>query len=75
MNKNFRVLPLLLTTAFISTPAFSIERYSYDFDTYTPTLDRRYSAEQATINSGYSVSFDATASQDDNDFVYYKIND
>ena len=73
-TKNYAKL-LALSPFLYSSAAISGETVLYDFNKYVPSLDKAYEKNQSSINSGYSITFDAPASVNDNDFVFYKIND
>ena len=74
ITKNYAKL-LALSTILYSGTAISGETLLYDFNNYIPSLDKAYEKNESSINSGYSIAFDSSASASDNDFVFYKIND
>lgn len=74
ITKNYAKL-LALSTILYSGTAISGETLLYDFNNYIPSLDKAYEKNESSINSGYSITFDSSASESDNDFVSYKIND
>ena len=74
ITKNYTKL-LDLITILYSVTAISGETLLYDFNNYIPSLDKAYEKNESSINSGYSITFNSSASASDNDFVFYKIND
>ena len=56
----------------LSAVCSGLNSYAYDFAAYTPTLDNLFSHNQINIDSGYTLSFQPSDSQN-YDFISYNI--
>ncbi|MBQ8784855.1 MAG: autotransporter domain-containing protein [Alphaproteobacteria bacterium] len=75
MNAKKCTILLTVGSVLCTGTALSRENILFDFNNYIPSLDKAYEKKMSSINSGYSLTFDSTGSENDNDFVFYKIND